>query len=91
MVPARVRPVRTPAAVRVGTIALSPVAAGSAVTVKVSTLANHDCALNDDALRASSQVSICRAETTGTPCALAEATVAEASVEAATSVCALMV
>ncbi len=82
---------RTPAAVRVGIIALSPVADGSAVTVNVSDEPVQDSALKEEALRASSQVSICRDETTGTPCVLAEATVAVASVESTASVCALIV
>ena len=85
------RPVSTPAAVRVGTMALSPTAVRSADTVNVSEVPFHDCEENDEALRPSSQVSICRDDTTGTPWALAELTVAVASTESTASVWALMV
>ena len=76
---------------RVGSMPCRPTAAGSRVTTKLSALPFQPNDPNDDALRASSQVSICRAVTIGTPRACAAATVVSDSIELTTSVWALIV
>ncbi len=80
--PARVRlPSTLPAAERSGSMPCRPTASAPRDTVNVSTPPVHVDPPNDDALRASSQVSIWRAETTGTPWACADATTASAATE----------
>ncbi len=72
-------------------MACSPLAAGSLTTVKARLLPANAIEPNDEALRASSQVSICCAETTGTPRASAELTAVSDSTIVAASVWALIV
>jgi hypothetical protein len=48
------------------------------VTLKVRVFPLQRIELNEEEFRPSSQVNICNAETTGTPCACAEATIASA-------------
>ena len=76
---------------RVGNIACRPVAAGLALTVKLSVFRLPLMLPNDEEFRPSSQVSIWRLVTIGTPRATAELTTASAAADEAASVCALMV
>ena len=55
--------------------------------MKPSTLPANDTLPNDDALRPSIQSSICLADTTGTPRACADATIADQPSDVAESVC----
>src|SRR5262245_4652205 len=72
------RLVNTRLPARAGSIACSPFAPVPRVTLNVSTreAASHEIPVNDDPLRPSSHVSICRADTTGTPRASADVTIA---------------
>ncbi len=82
--PPEVIPVSVPAAASTGSMARSPLA--PPVMPNVSALPFQASPVKAEALRPSSQVSICRPETTGAPCALAAATTASEAAEAAKSV-----
>ncbi len=85
------RLVSTLAPERRGSMPCSPLAAGLRETLKLNALPLQLIALKAEALRASSQASIWRADTTGTPRAWAEATTASDSGMLSTSVWALTV
>src|SRR5262245_12447615 len=74
--PFSVIPLSDPPTTTVGSIACRPFAPVPTATLKVSTLPLHVIDWNDDPLRPSSQVSIWRALTTGTPRDCADATIA---------------
>ena len=74
--PSRVRLTSAPDAEAAGSIARRLREPVYAEIVKLKPFAIHDSAPNDEPLRPSIQFSICLAETTGTPCACAEATMA---------------
>ena len=66
--PSRLTVVNAPTEEVVGTIPRRPFAPAAWVTLKLSLFPLQETPSNEDWLRPSSQVSICRAETTGTPC-----------------------
>ena len=70
-----------------GSIARSPVAPAPIAVRKLNVVPFQLSCSNVEPLRPSSQVSICCAVTTGTPRALAEATIAVAPGELTASVC----
>ena len=70
-----------------GSIARRPLAPAPASIVKLRVVPSRKIDWNDEASRPSSQVSIWRPETTGTPWACADATMASDPLEAALSVC----
>ncbi len=85
--PSRLTLVRLPVAELIGSIARRPFAPAAWLTLKLSLFALKEIAPNEDWLRPSSHCSICLAETTGTPRAWAEATIAFAPSLTALSVC----
>ena len=89
--PPRSTETRLPAAEVTGSIARSPFAPLAGSIVKWSLWPLQSMPPKEDWLRPSSQVSICRAETIGTPRARAEATIASEPAEVASSVCMLAV
>src|SRR4029453_12695856 len=89
--PSRVRLAIGPAVVCAGIMARRPFAPAAAATVKPRELPFQVMEPNDDALRASSQLSICTLDTDGTPRARAEFTTASATEDGLKSVCAFTV
>src|SRR4029453_14182532 len=89
--PGPVMLLRVPAADCSGTIACSPFAPLAVAIVKLRTFTFQAIVPNEELLRASSQVSICRLDTIGTPRARAELRTASASGVSGRSVCALTV
>jgi hypothetical protein len=87
----RVIAVSTRAPERYGSIAWMPLVFGPAVIANDSVVPFQAKVPNDDELRPSSQFSICRLETTGTPRAVADAITVVDSGMIATSVWALTV
>ncbi len=85
--PSRLTVVNAPTEEVVGTIPRRPFAPAAWVTLKLSLFPLQETPSKEDWLRPSSQVSICRAETTGTPCESAEATIASDPELEALSVC----
>src|SRR5262245_15556889 len=90
-VPLRARPVSVLVPHCAGTIACNPLAPTPTFTVKPSVVPSQVSDANDDAFRPSSHVSICRAETIGTPRACAEARMASEPDDSTESVCMLAV
>ena len=89
--PLRVIDVSAPALAWAGSIACKPVVLLPGATVKLSELLPQASDPNEELLRPSSQSSIWRLDTIGTPRESAELTVASATAEFAESVCALTV
>src|SRR5882672_5208197 len=89
--PLRVIAPMTPAAVWLGSMACSPTAPPSCVTVKLRELPSHASAPNVELFRPSSHFNIWTLDTSGTPRASADESTASATGEEVRSVCALTV
>src|ERR1044071_381761 len=84
-------PESEPAADWNGTMAFNPFEPLPTATVNVNEFPEYEMFPNDELFRPSNQPSICFAETTGTPWARADATIASEPEEEALSVCILAV
>jgi hypothetical protein len=85
--PFRAMALSVPEVELVGNIACRFLAPTPARMLKFRVLLLHDRDPKDDELRPSSQVNICRADTTGTPRAWAEAMIASAPSDCTESLC----
>ena len=65
--PPELKPTSLSTPARIGSMACSPLAPSARAIENASVWPFHDWIVNDEPLRPSSHVSICRAETTGTP------------------------